>query len=356
MLIKTHKHFRFYTLILLFLVLLSIVLYQARILFIPLSFAFLVSVMYYPVGKWIERWAGRSISIFVCLLMLLVFGILLYNLLASSFGLLQRKISGSKDRILELGDSVLQLLNDFLGIAPDMRETLLQRLNQNILEQVFPLVKQTISLSANTLAMFLIVPIFVSLILYYRELLVKFTLMVVPQKQIEGFKATIKETTSTYFKFAKGMAIVYLIVGVLNSIGFMLLGLPNAIYLGILASLLTFFPYIGIMIGGAAAVIVAWATYDSIWYPLGVVGILGIVQYLEANLIFPVIVGHQLRLNPLATLIVIILGGIIWGGAGMILFVPFAAILKILADRIDGLQALAVLLGPASSTTAAEDA
>ncbi|MCB0610566.1 MAG: AI-2E family transporter, partial [Lewinella sp.] len=101
-----------------------------------------------------------------------------------------------------------------------------------------------------------------------------------------------------------------------------------------------------IMIGGAAAVLVAWTTYDSLFYPAAVVAILAIVQYLEANVIFPFAVGAQLKINPLATLIAIIVGGIVWGGAGIVLFVPLAAILKILADRIEALKPLGVLLGP----------
>jgi predicted PurR-regulated permease PerM len=79
-----------------------------------------------------------------------------------------------------------------------------------------------------------------------------------------------------------------------------------------------------------------------------VVAILSVVQYLENSVIYPIAVGHQLKINPLATLVAILAGGIIWGGAGMILFVPFAAILKILADRVDGLQPLAILLGQKS--------
>ena len=102
------------------------------------------------------------------------------------------------------------------------------------------------------------------------------------------------------------------------------------------------------MIGGLAAVIVAWTTFDSMWYPLGVVAVLGVVQYLEANVIFPLTVGHQLRINPFATFIAILLGGVIWGGAGMILFIPFAAILKILSDQIPEMRPLSVLLSEES--------
>lgn len=346
MLVNSHKYFSFYTLVLLFLILLSVVLYQARLLLIPLSFALLICFMYYPIGLWVEKRAGRGVSIAVCLLLLLAFGVLLYYLLAGSISLLQDKLAGSKDRILALSSWAGSYLDGLFAIDPAQQKSTVQQLYENLLHEIIPFIRQAISLSAGTLAMVMIIPIFVSLILYYRELLVRFTLMIVPEEQVDSFKSMFKEITTTYFHFAKGMGIVYLIVGLLNSLGFLLLGLPNAVYFGVLASLLTFFPYIGILIGGSAAVVVAWATFNTVWHPLGVVAILGFVQYLEANVIFPLAVGHQLKLNPLATLIVILLGGIIWGGAGIVLFVPFAAILKILADRVETLRPLAVFLGP----------
>lgn len=344
--IANYKNFRFYTIVLLFVVLLSFVLYQGRYLFIPLGFALMICFMYYPIGIWVENKLGRNVAIGFVLLLQLIAGFFLYHLIASTLTLLNRSITDSKDEIWEFGVSILRFLQNMVGVSPDQQINVAQYFYQNLLQETLPLLKQTITLSAGTIAMVLIIPVFVSLIFYYRELLVRFLLMVVPENQVEGFKETIKETTTTYFKFAKGMALVYLIVGVLNSIGFLVIGLPNAIYFGVLASLLTFFPYIGIMLGGLAAVIVALTAFDSIWYPVGVVAVLGVVQYLEANIIFPMVVGHQLKLNTLATLVAMFIGGIIWGGAGLILFVPFAAILKILSDRITGLRSLSVLLGP----------
>lgn len=340
-----YRYLKFYTYLLLFIVLFFFVLHQARVLLIPLSFGFLISFIFYPVCRKLEKFLGRMGGIFVCLLLLAAFGVLLFQLLASSFSLLQQKFTVSQDKILALAETIIQYLDEFIGIDAEQQKAIVQQFYENLLKEIFPLLKQTIFLSASSLAMVLVIPIFVALILYYRELLVKFVLNAVPETQAQGFKTTIAQLGSTYFKFAKGMALVYLIVGVLNSLGFLALGLPNAVYLGVLASVLTFFPYIGIMIGGLAAVIVAWTTFDSAWYPLGVVFILSFVQYLEANVIFPLTVGHQLRINPFATFIAIIIGGIIWGGAGMILFVPFAAILKILSDQLEGLNPLAVLLG-----------
>ncbi|NUQ24939.1 MAG: AI-2E family transporter [Saprospiraceae bacterium] len=339
------RYLKFYTNVLLFTVLAFFILYQGRILFIPLSFAVLISFILYPICKILEKYTGRVVSIAVGLLLLGVFGFILFEILANSISLVQEKFVVSKDKIVALGDVIIQYLDNLFLITNEQRQALVQQLYDQVLQGIFPLLSRTIFASAGTLTFLLIIPIFVTLILYYREILVAFALSAVPESQVAHIKTALHELTTTYFRFAKGMALVYAIVGTLNSIGFLLIGLPHAVYFGMLAAILTFFPYVGIMIGGSAAIMVAWTTYDSIWYPLGVIAILGVVQYLEANVIFPYTVGKQLKINPFATFVVVIVGGIVWGAAGIILFIPFAAILKILADQIDDLRPLAILLG-----------
>ena len=73
-------------------------------------------------------------------------------------------------------------------------------------------------------------------------------------------------------------------------------------------------------------------------------GIFAFVQYLEANVIFPKVVATQLNLSTWATLIAIIAGGILWGVSGMILFIPFVGILKMVSDYIPEWEALNILL------------
>jgi predicted PurR-regulated permease PerM len=78
-----------------------------------------------------------------------------------------------------------------------------------------------------------------------------------------------------------------------------------------------------------------------------VVALFAVVQYLEANLIFPKVVGRQLGLTTMASLVLILVGGAIWGVSGMVLFLPYAAIVKLLADDIPGWKPLSVMLsGP----------
>jgi predicted PurR-regulated permease PerM len=133
-------------------------------------------------------------------------------------------------------------------------------------------------------------------------------------------------------------------VGILNSIGLLALGVKHAILFGMLCSIMTIIPYVGIVVSALLPISVAWITTNSVWYPLGVIAVFSFVQYLEANVIFPKVVGTEIHVSTWATLVAIIAGGILWGVSGMILFIPFVAILKIVTDHIDEWKPLNSLL------------
>jgi len=151
-------------------------------------------------------------------------------------------------------------------------------------------------------------------------------------------------TIDAYYNFIKGMGLVYIIVAILNSIGLALLGIPHAILFGIIASVLTFIPYIGIIAGSLLPIAIAWVTFDSLWYPIGIVMIFSFVQYLEANVIFPWAVSYRLNVNTLVILISIFTGALLWGVPGMILFVPFTGIIKLIADHHPDLKEFSLLM------------
>ncbi len=98
-------------------------------------------------------------------------------------------------------------------------------------------------------------------------------------------------------------------------------------------------------IGSVLPILMALLTKDSIWYAVGVAGIFAAVQFLEGNFITPNIVGSKVSVNPLAAIVALIIGGMLWGPAGMILSIPFTAIIKVVFDHIHSLEAFGFLLG-----------
>ncbi len=145
--------------------------------------------------------------------------------------------------------------------------------------------------------------------------------------------------------YITGLFMVMAIVGALNSIGLFILGIKYALFFGLLASILTIIPYIGIFIGSLLPMAFALVTKDSAWYAVGVAAFFWVVQFLEGNFITPNIIGNKVSINPFAAILALFIGAEVWGAAGMILFIPFLAILKVLFDAVEPLQPFGFLIG-----------
>ncbi|MBL7851464.1 MAG: AI-2E family transporter [Cyclobacteriaceae bacterium] len=324
----------------------SLILYFGRDVFIPLGFAVLISFVLYPSCAWMERKGlGRMTAIVVNLLILTLVVIGLTSLLVQQFVGFVKEWPVLQEKLLDVATDISRAFTRFFGVSQENQAKLMTRLTDELAGGTFTVVRDAISLSAFTAVALILIPVYTVLILYYRHHWVKVLYRIFPAERNENTKEILVLTIQAYFSFIKGMGIVYLVVGILNSAGLLLLGVPHPILFGFIASILTFIPYVGIIIGSLLPIAMAWTTYDSAWYAVGVVGIFTFVQYLEANVIFPVAVSNRLKVNTLVVLIAIFVGGILWGVSGMILFVPFVGIAKLIADHNHRLKTLSMLLG-----------
>lgn len=324
----------------------GVILYFGRNLFIPISFALLISFILYPICRWLEsKGFSRVLAIAVSLSLLVILGVLLVALLASQFisfldewPLLQAKF----DRSIS---EVSKTLADVFSISKDQQKQWVAKIMEQSGSNLLAVLKNAISASAFSTVLLVLIPVYTALLLYYRLYWMKVLGRIFPHERSESLRSMIALSIGAYYNFVKGMAVVYLVVGSLNSIGLLLLGIPHAILFGFIASILTIVPYVGIIAGSLLPMAMAWITYDSIWYPIGIAGIFTFVQYLEANVIFPIAVSSRLNVNTLVMLVVIFAGGILWGVAGMILFVPFVGIAKLVADHNPNWKTISMVLG-----------
>ena len=322
------------------------ILYLGKSLFIPLGYAFFISIVLYPLCHKLEqKGVRRELAILTGLtgitllivLMFLLFGLQLQTIFLE-WPLIYAKIT-------ELLLAVQHYLSDRFNLTDDQLTAWLTEMLSSTFNSSAGIVGTTLESFLLNLAMLALIPIYAYLILAYRSRLVRLLFLLMPEGQREKLSEVLQLSVHTYFRFIKGMAVVYFAVGTLNSVGLWLMGVPYAFLFGYLTAVMTFIPYIGIIVSSILPITYAWVTYGIIWYPLGVIALFAFVQYLEANVIFPWAVGQRLELNTLSTLLVIIIGGIVWGASGMILFIPFAAIAKLVADRMPGWEALSVFLG-----------
>jgi predicted PurR-regulated permease PerM len=331
--------------ILQYVILVSLILYFGKTLFIPLSFALLISFILYPICKWMEKKGiHQTMAIALSLFTLtLLFGFILYLLFVQLFEF-YNEWQALELKLQETLTQLSLLVTDYFGISQEKQLTFIKSSIDNSSSSVFLFLRSTVYSFSQSLFFLFMIPVFSALLLYYRQLLVSALYQIFPPEKKEIIHEILIETIHEYYNFIKGMLMVYLIVGVLNGIGLSIIGIPYPFLFGFIASILTFIPYVGIIASSLLPITVGWITFNSVWYPLGVVVVFSLVQILEAYIIFPYAVGSRLKINTLAILVMIIAGGILWGAVGMILFIPFISIIKLIADRTESLKTLSLLL------------
>ncbi|MBS1750410.1 MAG: AI-2E family transporter [Bacteroidetes bacterium] len=318
----------------------GVLMYVGKLLFIPLLLGLLIAIVLYPICRWLEmhKWP-RSLAIAACLFIVAVlFGALMVLLIW------QIKLFGrdADALIKKLNEAIPQLQEWFSekGIPMEKLEW-----NGNISSSIGGFLSSFVSVIVDTVFMLFLTPVYTALFLFHRRLFVKFLQTILPSAFQPNLAQILHQIIHTYFNYIKGMILVYLIVGILNSIGLMALGVRHAILFGMLCAIMTIIPYAGIIVSALLPITVVWLDTSNIWYPVGVIALFSVVQYLEANVIFPRVVGVSLGVSTFAILVSIIAGGIVWGGAGMVLFIPAVAILKIVAENIPAMHTVNTLLG-----------
>ena len=319
----------------------SAILYFGKILFIPLFFGLLIAIVMYPICRWFEihGW-NKSLAIACCLIIVTIAFAAVFALLVWQLHVFSKDLPDILNRFESVMQKIQKWAIENTGIKIDLQKDW----NENFTGTIGGILKSTVQTTINTLFILFLIPVYTALFMYHRKVFVQYLKLITPAKYQPGLNTILQKIITTYFNYIKGIIFVYLIVGILNSIGLFALGVKNALLFGILCAIMTIIPYIGIFISALLPISVVWMETDNIWYPVGVIAVFSFVQYLEANVIFPKVVGTQLHVSTLAMLVAVIAGGIIWGVAGMLLFIPFVAILKIISDHIEEWRPINLLL------------
>lgn len=190
-----------------------------------------------------------------------------------------------------------------------------------------------------------LVMIYLFFLLLYRN---KFKLSVLNFFNYENqsnVKDVLSDTIHLAMDFLVGRLILIAFLIVIYGIGLSVSGIENAILISIIAALLSLIPYVGNIIGLILALSMAMFSGGEFRMYLGVAITYSLAQFIESYILQPYVVGEKVDINPIVTIIVVVLGGTIWGVAGMILSIPIIGISKIICDAIPALQPIGYFLG-----------
>lgn len=198
----------------------------------------------------------------------------------------------------------------------------------------------------------ILVPIFIFLMLIYRSFLKEFLVKAIAgtdKSKISSVHMVVEHVKRVVQSYISGVFTIMLILSVCYYFILLAFKVDHAIFFAVFAGFLSIIPYVGLIIGAAFPAFYALITKDSLLYPIGIFAAFEIFVFIEGNLLKPYIIGHKVSMNPLTTILVIFIGEMIWGVAGMILIIPTVAILKEIFEQIDSLKPYAFLIGNVST-------
>lgn len=308
---------------------------------VPLAFATLIAILLNPLSNRLEKRLPKVVSIIIAMLVALVTIIALMYFLSSQVAHFFDDLDAIKTRLSGLlHDTQLWLRNSF-GLSSQKQ---VQMLN-DAANSGKAMIGQTLSGLLGVLSVVFLIPVYTFLIMFYKVLILNFLFEVFSEENQAKVLEIIGETKAAIQSYIVGLLIETSIVAVLNSSALLILGVQNAILIGVIGAILNLLPYIGGIIAIALPVLMATLTTDGFTTQLLIIGAYALIQFIDNNILVPRIVSSKVQINALISIVVVLLGAALWGISGMFLSIPFIAVLKIIFDRIDGLKPWGKLLG-----------
>ena len=324
--------------------------YMLQDFLIPLLFAIILSVLIYPIVYYFENRLcfNRIVSITIAIVIFCTLVFTVFAIIGFQFKEIVSKSDSYYDQIIQKINPLLTQTEETININPKDVIPANQKEIQEIAKQNTSNIYDIISSSGSILGDFILSPLYMFLFLLYRNFLTSFIYKATAGKISRSkMRLIIMDLYKVQQNYLLGLLIVMTLVGILNSLGLLLLGIEYPFFFGFLASFLLLIPYIGIIIGSILPALIALATKDSYWYAIGVIAIFGFIQFLEGNFITPKITGTKVSLNAFVSILSIILFSMLWGIPGMILALPVTASLKVLFDNSENMKSIGFLLGDA---------
>ncbi len=338
------------TVVLLFLWLSYFMLTEFRNYLYPLTLGGLFAYLLYPVASFLEK--HKVPRIFANILSILL-GIAvvsgLFFFIYKQMGLFLEDLPSLKITASKNINSIFHYLTQITGVETPQLKEQFKTFAANLLSFSGDNFKNTFGATFQTVFSVGIMPVYIFFLLFYRNKFHDFILMVVPDERHSIARKIIEEVNQLVVHYMTGVFVVVSILVVLNSTGFVIIGMKHALLLGVLAAIMNFIPYYGTIIGYTFPLFIAVFTMNSPQYALLVVVQFIIVQFTENNILTPNIVGSHVSINPFMIILAITFGGFIWGLPGMFIAVPMAAVFRVLGENLPELAPIGYLLGSAGT-------
>ena len=182
----------------------------------------------------------------------------------------------------------------------------------------------------NIISLILITPIVAFYLLRDWDKVVAHIDALLPRKRAETIRQQLVIIDNTLAGFVRGQLNVCILLGIYYAIFLTILGLNFGFVIGLATGFLVIFPYVGLLVGMAAGITVAFFQFGEMSQVLMVLGVFISGQVIEGNFVTPKLVGDKVGLHPVWIIFAMLAGGALFGFVGVLLAVPMAAVIGVL--------------------------
>lgn len=335
---------------------LGTIVLAGREIITPVVMAFFLALMLLPILRFLRsKKVPETLAIVLCILFLAIIIGLVVWFFSSQVAQLIADFPQIRKNVNQHLNSLSGWIDQKWGFSTERQVQLINEQNDKLFSFASGMLGGAASSVTGTLIFIGLLPIYIFLLLFYKNLLLRFVFLWFPHRTQSKVEEVIRETEIIVKSYLIGLLIQITYITVLLGGILLVIGIKHAILIGAIFAILNLIPYVGALIGNIIGVLLTLSSSQEIWPIFAVLGTIAFVQFLDNNILMPRIVGSKVKINALATIIGVIVAGALAGVAGMFLSLPVIAVLKIIFDRTENLKQWGVLLGderPAKSPMA----
>lgn len=326
----------------LLILLLVVGLVYAKVFLMPLTIGGILATLFLPCCHWMEnKNITKGIAVFVCFLALLLIISTIIFLLGMKVTELTNDITVLKEKTINFFFKTQAYIFTNLGISANEQIKILKS-EQPSYTSMMQLVFGSLAGVFKNLILILVYFLF---LLFYRSHIKNFLLKLSIKSQRDEMEQIIHSCAQVTQQYLLGLSKMIACLWIMYGIGFSIIGVENALFFAILCGLLEIVPFVGNITGTTLTVLVTALHGAELSTLVSIVITYIVVQFIQGWVLEPLILGPQVKINPLFTIVALVLGELLWGISGIILAIPLTAILKIICDHIEPLKPYGFLIG-----------
>ncbi len=317
-------------------------LYFAQEFLIPLCIGGVLATLFLPFCNWIEKKKiPKGFAVLLSLFGLMIIIFLLISLVGYQISELISDAELLKEKVVESGTRIQKYIFETLNISVREQNKILKSEQPSYADMMQTMLGSMAGLMSSIVLML----VYFVFLLYYRRHLKNFFVQLVAEPQRAEMGEVIQKVASVSQQYLIGLSKMIFLLWVMYGIGFSVLGVENAIFFAVLCGVLEIVPFVGNIVGTTLTVLIAAINGADVQILVGIIVVYGIVQFIQGWILEPLIVGSQVKLNSLFTILALVLGEMLWGIAGIILAIPLLAMFKIVCDHIEPMKPYGFLIG-----------